>query len=252
MVLGAQLYTIRNYTQTEQDLDYSLEQIAKIGYTTVQVSAIGGSIKPQTVKDLCDKHNLKIVITHSDPNRILNDTDQLVKDHALMDCKYIGLGSMPDKYRNPEWIDHFSKDFKIAAGKIKEAGMLLMYHNHNFEFEKVNGKYYIDYLLDAFSPEELGFTLDTYWLQAAGADVCQWIERLKDRIPCVHLKDMAMVRHEAVMAPVLEGNMNFIKILKTLENTNCENILVEQDVCQESPFECLKKSYQNLSALGYR
>ena len=252
MILGAQLYTIRNYTQTEQDLDYSLEQIAKIGYTTVQISAIGGSIKPQTVKDLCDKHNLKIVITHSDPNRILNDTDQLIKDHSLMGCKYIGLGSMPDKYRNPEWIDHFAKDFKIAAGKIKEAGMLLMYHNHNFEFEKVKGKYYIDYLLEAFSPDELGFTLDTYWLQAAGADVCQWIERLKDRIPCVHLKDMAMVRHEAVMAPVLEGNMNFINILKTLENTNCENILVEQDVCQESPFECLKKSYQNLSALGYR
>jgi sugar phosphate isomerase/epimerase len=252
LILGAQLYTIRSYTQTEEDFDYSLEQIAKIGYTTVQISAIGGSIKPQTVKELCDKHNLKIVITHSDPNRILNDTDQLIKDHKLMGCKYIGLGSMPDKYRNPEWIDHFSKDYKAAAVKIKEAGMLLMYHNHNFEFEKVNGKYYIEYLMEAFEPGELGFTLDTYWLQAAGTDVCQWIQRLKDRIPCVHLKDMAMVRHEAVMAPVLEGNMNFVNILKTLEDTNCEYILVEQDVCQESPFECLKKSYDNLSALGYR
>jgi sugar phosphate isomerase/epimerase len=159
---------------------------------------------------------------------------------------------MPDKYRNPEWIEHFSRDYKSAARKIEAAGMLLMYHNHNFEFEKVNGKYYLEYLMEGFEQDELGFTLDTYWLQAAGTDVCQWIERLKDRIPCVHLKDMAMVRHEAVMAPELEGNMNFKGILKTLEDTVCEYILVEQDICQESPFICLEKSYRNLSALGYR
>lgn len=252
MILGAQLYTVRAYTQTAKDLDYTLEQIAKIGYTTVQISGIGASIRPETVKSLCDKHNLKIVITHSDANRIINDTDQLIEDHKILGCSYIGLGSMPDKYRNPEWLGHFSADYKETARKIKNAGMLFMYHNHNFELEKLDGKYYLEYLMEEFAPEELGFTLDTYWLQAAGADVCQWIERLKDRIPCVHLKDMAMLRHEAVMAPVLEGNMNFKKILETLKSTNCEYLLVEQDVCQESPFECLKKSYQNLAALGYR
>lgn len=252
MILGAQLYTLRNYTQIETDLDYSLEQIAKMGYTTVQISAIGASIKPNKVKEMCDKHQLQIVITHSDINRILNDTDQLIKEHQLMGCRYIGIGSMPDKYRNPEWIAHFPKDFKAAAKRIKDAGMLLMYHNHDFEFEKIEGKYYIDYLIDEFQPDELGFTLDTFWLQAAGADVCQWIEKLKDRIPCVHLKDMGMVNHKMVMAPVMEGNMNFHHILSALKDTNCEYLLVEQDTCLESPFVCLEKSYNNLSALGYR
>ena len=252
MVLGAQLFTVRSYTQTERDLDYSLEEIAKIGYTTVQISAVAPSIRPQRIRELCDKHGLRIVLTHSDPNRIMNDTEQLIEDHKILGCQYIGLGSMPDKYRSPEWIARFSKDYKEAANKIKAAGMLFMYHNHNFEFEKVDGRYYLDYLLEDFTAEELGFTLDTYWLQAAGLDVCQWLERLKTRIPCVHLKDMAMLRREAVMAPVLEGNMNFKKILNTLENTNCEFLLVEQDICQESPFECLRKSYRNLSSLGYR
>lgn len=252
MKLGAQLYTLRTYTQTESDLDYSLEQIAKIGYTTVQISAIGATIKPQTVKELCEKHQLQIVLTHSDVNRIINDTEHLIEEHRLLGCNYIGIGSMPDKYRNPEWIDHFYQDYITAAKKIKEAGMLLMYHNHDFEFEKVNGTYYIDYLIDAFLPDELGFTLDTYWMQVAGLDVCQWIEKLKNRIPCVHLKDIAMVNHKAVMAPVMEGNMNFLSILKELEHTNCEYLLVEQDICQESPFICLEKSYKNLISLGYR
>jgi sugar phosphate isomerase/epimerase len=252
MILGAQLYTVRAYTQTEADLDYTLEQIAKIGYTTVQISAIGAAISPQMVKDLCDKHNLRIALTHSDANRILNDTEKLIKEHKLMGCNYIGLGYLPDKYHTQEWIGHFSKDFMTAARKIKDAGMQFLYHNHNFEFEKVKGKYLLEYLIDEFSSEELGFILDTYWLQAAGADVCAWIERLKDRIPCVHLKDMAMYKHEAVMAPVLEGNMNFKRILETLKQSNCNYLLVEQDVCQESSFECLNKSYTNLSSLGYR
>lgn len=252
MILGAQLFTVRSYTQTERDLDYTLEQIAKIGYTTVQISAIGPTLKPQKVRELCNKHGLKIVLTHSDPNRIINDTEQLIEDHKILGCQYIGLGSMPDKYRSPEWIERFSGDYKEAAIKIKDAGMLFMYHNHNFEFEKVNGKYYMDYLIEDFASDELGFTLDTYWLQAAGLDVGQWMERLKTRIPCVHLKDMAILHQEAVMAPVLEGNMNFEKILNTLKDTNCEYLLVEQDICQESPFECLRKSYRNLYSLGYR
>ena len=252
MILGAQLYTVRSYTQTERDLEYTLKEIAKIGYRAVQLSAIGGSIKPQTIKELCDQYELKIVLTHSDWNRIINDTDRLIEEHRQMDCRYIGLGYMPEKYQTPEWIGHFSEDFLPAARRIKEAGMLLMYHNHNFEFEKWNGKYLLNHLIEAFSPKELGFTLDTYWFQAAGADVCEWIERLKDRIPCVHLKDMAMKGHDAIMAPVMEGNMNFKRILHTLEHTNCEYLLVEQDVCQESPFTCLDKSYRNLSAVGYR
>ena len=133
-----------------------------------------------------------------------------------------------------------------------------MYHNHNFEFQKIAVPGYekpvriIEYLMDSFTPEEMGFTLDTYWVAAAGADVCSWIERLSGRIPCVHLKDMEVRGFEQLMAPVMEGNLNFPAILSLLEKTDCEYLLVEQDICQGSPFDCLKTSYDNLAAAGYR
>ena len=164
----------------------------------------------------------QIVLTHSDINRIRKDTEQLIRDHEVMGCKYIGIGSMPEKYRNPDWIRRFAVDFKEPARMIKEAGMRLMYHNHAFEFEK------------------------------AGGDVCQWIERLADRIPCVHLKDRGIVNGQEVMAPVMEGNMNFPAILEALKKTDCEYALVEQDTCLENPFVCLEKSWRNLAELGYR
>ena len=258
MKTGAQLYTLRAYTQNEKDFARSMKRVAQIGYSTVQISAVGRDIRPERIREICDGEGLEIVLTHSDVNRILYDTDRLIAEHDIMGCKYIGLGAMPDKYRTPEWAANFAEDFKEPARKIAAAGKLLMYHNHNFEFRKVKAegaegpKRLMEYLCEWFAPDELGFTLDTYWVQAAGADVCQWIDLLRDRIHCVHLKDMAMSAEGPVMAPVMEGNLNFDAILKKLEGTSCEYLLVEQDICQGSPFDCLEQSYRNLAAAGYR
>ncbi len=252
MVLGAQLYTLRSYTQTEKDLDFSLKKVAEMGYTTVQISAIG-PIPAEKVRALCDKHGLKIVLTHTAPDRILNDTEAVIREHEVMGCNYIGIGMMPEKYRAPEWLSHFAEDYREPAKKIAAAGKLLMYHNHNLEFEKFHGKLIMETLMESFQRDELGFTLDTFWVQMGGADVCDWIQRLGDRIPCVHLKDMAVRGMEPVMAPVMEGNINFKKVMETLEKTGkTRYILVEQDVCEGSPFDCLERSYRNLCTLGYK
>ena len=101
MILGAQLFTLREYTQTEKDLDFSLGKVAEMGYTTVQISAIG-PIPAEKVREVCDRHGLKIVLTHTDPNRILNDTEAVIREHDVMGCDYIGIGMMPPKYRTPE------------------------------------------------------------------------------------------------------------------------------------------------------
>lgn len=245
MKLGAQLFTLRDYTQTESDLDYSLSLVAKMGYETVQISAIG-PIAPQRVRELCDKHGLEIVLTHTDPLRIMNDTEAVIKEHDIMGCKYIGIGMMPKKYCSPQWLPRFAQDYKEAAKKIAAAGKLLMYHNHNIEFQKFDGKLVIETLMESFAPSELGFTLDTYWVQMGGADVCAWMEKLSGRIPCIHLKDMAVNGWDPVMAPVGEGNLDFDKIIKTAENCGTQHLLVEQDTCQGSPFDCLQTSFKNL------
>lgn len=251
MKTGAQLYTVRMFTQTVADFDKSMKRIADIGYKTIQLSGAGSEVTPQAAREICDRYGLEIALTHSNVDRILHDTENLIRDHEVMGSRYIGIGCMPEKYMNSDWIREFGKDFKKPAQMIKDAGMRLMYHNHNFEFEKIDGKLMLEYLLEDFEPDELGITLDTFWVQSAGGDVCQWIERLADRIPCVHLKDRGVVKHQDIMFPVMEGNMNFPAIMKALEKTCCEYALVEQDTCQESPFTCLEKSYNNLKKLGY-
>ena len=137
MKTGAQLYTVRAYTQNEKDFSCTIGKIAEMGYKTVQISGIGKDIRPERVREICDGAGLEIVLTHSDVNRILNDTENLIKEHDILGSRYIGLGAMPDKYRTKEWITHFMDDFREPAKKIADAGKLLMYHNHNFEFQKL-------------------------------------------------------------------------------------------------------------------
>ncbi|MCL2057634.1 MAG: sugar phosphate isomerase/epimerase [Oscillospiraceae bacterium] len=254
MVLGAQMYNVRQFTQTEGDLDISLKKVAEIGYTTVQISGIGGGIPAERVRALCDKHGLAVVLTHMNADRIIYDTDAVIRENEIMGCDYIGIGMMPERYRCDAWLERFPADYLPAARKIAAAGKQFMYHNHEFEFCKINGKRVMDFLMESFSPSEMGFTIDTYWVQAGGGDVCDWIAKLRGRIPCVHLKDMDVLPdRKAVMVPIMEGNLNFPKILDALKaDGGVKYLLYEQDHCAESPFICFEKTYKNLSALGYR
>lgn len=251
MQIGAQLFTLRTYLQTESDIRISLKKVAEMGYKVVQVSGLG-KIDPHVLREICDENGLKIALTHNSAERILYDTDALIEEHSILGCDYIGLGGMPEKYRSGFWVEQFAKDFMEPAKKMAAAGKYFMYHNHAFEFLRLeNGKLLLEVLMETMPAELMGFTLDTYWVQAGGGDVLQWLDKLQDRIPCVHFKDMTVQGNEHIMAPVGEGNLNWPAIIKKLEEMGkTKYALVEQDTCQESPFVCLKKSRDNLIRFG--
>lgn len=242
MTIGAQLYTVRAYTQTEPDLRESLRRVAGMGYDAVQLSAIG-PIPPPVVARLCADAGLRVSLTHTPESRILHDTARVIDEHLLMGCTCIGLGSMSEKYRGAHWADRFLRDFQPALERIADAGLQFLYHNHAFEFERMaDGRRLID-LLCAAPPELLSFTLDLYWVQFAGCDVRELIGRLRGRIPCAHLKDMTVCGFENRMAPVGRGNMGYESILAQLAAAGTSCALVEQDDCYgEDPFECLRES----------
>ncbi len=252
MLIGAQGYTVRTFMQNETDIARSLAKIAKIGYKAIQISAIG-PIAPQKLRAMCDDNGMEIALTHTPEPRLLSDLDNVIREHEVLGCKTIGLGGMAERYRNPDWIEYFIEDFLPVTEKIVAAGMTFSYHNHNFEFETMrDGRKIIDVIVGGFPAKNLAFTLDTYWLQAGGVSVVEWIGKLRGRVPCVHLKDMALSGMAQRMAPVGEGNLTFPEILKAFEASGARYAFVEQDDCYgESPFDCLKKSFDYLARLGY-
>lgn len=249
MKIGAQMYTVRNATQNLEDLSTTLKRIADIGYTTVQVSGVC-PYEPQWMRDELKKAGLQCVITHPNTEDFF-DAKKIVNDHKVYDCKYIGLGSMPGGAHAYDKVDEFIEKFVPVAKAIKDEGAYMMYHNHHYEFSKLGGERVLDKIINAFPADTLGFTLDTYWVQVGGGDPAAWLEKLKGRVPCIHLKDLVMEKIEQKMAPVGHGNMNFERIIASAEKAGTEYLLVEQDYCyDEDPFVCLEKSYKYLKSLG--
>ncbi len=253
MIIGAQMYTVHDFTKTLDDFSESLKKIADIGYKSVQVSGTC-AYEAEWLKEELKKNGLTCDLTHINPGKILTETQKVIDEHNIFDCKYIGIGVMPDIGTNnnlAHWTK-FAEDFKNAADKIAEAGKYLMYHNHHFEFVEDNGTIAMDYLASAFAPDRLGFTLDTYWVKAAGHDPIEWLKKLGGRIPCVHFKDLLTMDDGSFrLAEVGKGELGFDKIAKVCESLDVEYAFVEQDTCYgEDPFKCLKTSFDYLHAQG--
>lgn len=251
MKIGAQLYTVRDHTKNLEDFAETLKKIAEIGYTTVQVSGTC-AFEAGWLKEQLSKNGLSCAITHTNQVRVAEETEAVIAEHKTFGCDYIGLGSIPwELHNNPAGLAAFVEMYAEAAKKIREAGLKLMYHNHGFEFTKANGVTFLERLAGAFPADELGFTLDSYWVQYGGGDPAAWVENLSGRVDCVHVKDMKFSGDKQAMAYIGEGNINFDRYLAACEGAGTKYVLVEQDDCQgRDPFWCLKKSYEYLTAMG--
>jgi sugar phosphate isomerase/epimerase len=250
-ILAAQLYTIRDFTQTAADFAASLKKISGIGYTAVQVSAIG-PIPHQQVKTILDDLNLTICNTHISYDRLWHHLDSVIEQHHLWNCKHVAIGSMPAQYREAgeAGFKRFAEEANKVGEKLRQANLTFSYHNHSFEFVRFGQRTGLDIIYEASDPRYLQAELDTYWVQHGGSDPAAWIRKLKQRMPVVHLKDMVIDDNKQTMAEVGEGNLNWPAILAACREAEVEWYAVEQDICQRNPFESLAISYKNLKAMG--
>ena len=253
MKLGAQFFTVREFCKDPDGLALSLKKVADIGYTTVQLSGTC-AYDAQWMKEELAKNGLQCVVTHVAPDKLQNELDTVCADHKVFGCENVGLGFYSfKKCELPLGYEEFVKTWKPVARGVKERGLRFMYHNHNSEFRKVDGKPILLKMAEDFTPDEMGFIIDTFWIQAGGANPAEYIRKFAGRCPCVHLKDFMYAPGEVKegICAVGDGNINFDAVVSAAEDAGTQYLLVEQDDCHgEDPFEALKRSYQYLKAMG--
>ncbi len=249
MKLGAQFYSLRERCKTPEDLYTSFAKIKEIGYDVVQMSGIC-QIEAEKLKAYSEEFSLPITCTHTNPYRILNETDAVIKEHNIFGCPVIGIGCMPNKYHGSiEGIRQFIKDFTPALDRITDAGLTLTYHNHHFEFDDIGGTHAYNILLE--EAPKLNFILDTYWLKYANQDILEYIKLLAGtRMTNIHFKDMK-TEPQGAICPCGAGTIDFAPIVKVCRDLKLPYALVEQDNAPElgDEFEQMKESYNNLKHL---
>ena len=249
--IAAQLYTLRDFCKTPEDTANTFRKVREIGYEAVQVSGLG-PIDPHELRKIADDNGLEICATHIQYQRMKEDIEGVIADHKLWNCKYVGLGSMPAEYRKSrEGYIRFAREASMIAKRLKEAGLSFVYHNHDFEFVKFDGRTGLEIIYEESDPDSFNAEIDTYWVQSGGSDPAAWIRKLKGRMEIVHLKDTAMDEQgQRIMAEVGEGNLNWPAILDACREIGIRWYIVEQDTCQRDPFESLAISLRNLKKMG--
>lgn len=261
MKIGVQLYTLRNHLKTLDDFEQTLQRVAEMGFHYIQVSGTC-PYEPDWLAEQLKKYNLKCVLTHTPLTQLAADPAKVAADHSIFDCKCVGLGSMPNLFKNEtisneDMVQQFITKIAPIAKTLQEHNKYFMYHNHHFEFTKMkNGDTIFDTLLKNFPADQMGFTLDTYWVQYGGLNPAKLIRRLKGRIPCIHFKDYQVIRYPKAssdirFAPVGAGNLDWDDIISAAIEADVEYALIEQDDCYDAdPFICLEQSLNFLKSKG--
>lgn len=251
--IGAQFYTLRDYIQTLEEFDSTCRQVAEMGYQIIQIS--GTPLPAKEMRKIADQYQLKTVVTHRGFPDFVKDVDEIIEYNRILGSEYCGVGSMPFEYTSSlETLEDFIRKANAAAEKIREAGMTFAYHNHAFEFIRLEGETIMERLLKGLDPEKTAFIVDTYWLQYGGVNPAAFIRKLGKRAAVLHFKDYAMVPGEfqkQIMAEVGQGNLEWDDILAACDEAGAKWALVEQDICAGSPFDSMKLSYEFLKTKGF-
>ena len=246
--IGVTLYTLRDFTQTPEDIARTLKKVKTMGYEHIQLSALG-PIDPGELAGMISGEGLHVCATHVAYERLEQELDAVLEEHRILGCENIAIGSMPAAYQTGDGYHRFARDASILANKIQAAGFTFSYHNHAFELEQYEGRHGLAILIEESDPA-LGFEIDTYWIQHGGGDPAAWIQRVKDRAPIIHFKDMAVIDRTPVMAEVGAGNMNWSSIVEACREANSQWYVVEQDTCAGDPFDSIAISLHNMQAMG--
>ncbi len=250
LVVGAQLFTLRDYTKTIEDVAETFRKVREIGYPAVQISAFG-PVDPREVGKLVDDMGIDVAATHVGWPRFLNELDAVIEEHKLWGCRHAAIGALPGEYRDMDGLKRFLDELGPVAEKLAAAGMDFSYHNHSHELARCGDRTWLAALYEDSDPAMLKAEIDTYWIQAGGGDPAAWIRKCAGREPLVHVKDMCVTEErEQRFAEIGEGNLNWPAIIEACEESGAEYLLVEQDNCYgRDPFECLAISYRNLGKM---
>ena len=150
--IACQLYTLRNFTKTADDLARTLARVKKIGYDAVQISAIG-KMEDQVVADILKNEGLTCCATHVGFERMRDQTANVINQHKLWGCQYAAIGGV--NYKSVAEWDKFIGEYNAIAKQFVGSGVQLGYHNHSHEMVKYEGKNPLDRMLEGFTQGHL-------------------------------------------------------------------------------------------------
>jgi sugar phosphate isomerase/epimerase len=255
---GVQAYTFRR--QFPKGVEATLDTVKMLGFTELETSGAKGFTDAE-YKKLCDVRGLKIPSVGSDFNGLKKDPMQYVKNAKALGADFVMCSWIPHK-GNEFTLENAKAAVEVfnAAGKVlKENGLTFCYHDHGYEFHKLEGsnETLMDYIIQNTNPEYVSFEMDVLWtLHGGGSDAPEkLLKKYKNRWKLMHVKDLRKgvigdkSGHEPAKNDVVlgTGQANWKKILKLANKYGIKHFFIEDESEQE--MQNIPKSLEYLRSL---
>jgi sugar phosphate isomerase/epimerase len=251
--IGIQLYTLRDVIPG--DPKGVLKKIADAGYTTLETySYADGSIFGMNYVEFSKYANslgLKITSGHY-PLALAKTADAWEK--AVVDAKTIGQDYMVVPYLNaPERtsIDDYKgicAALNTAGEVCNKHGVRFGYHNHDFEFQAIDGQVPYDLMLKELDPEKVGMEMDLYWVVFAGLDPIAYFEKYPGRFEQWHVKDMDKA-DKAKNDVIGAGSIDYKALFAKATESGLKRFYVEQETYKGASLDTIKPSADFLKTI---
>jgi sugar phosphate isomerase/epimerase len=247
--VALQLYTVRDFLAT--DYIGTLRMVAEIGYTAVELST-PTVISVAELNGVLTDLGLRAVASHIDFDDWERDPSRALTAAKELGCSYAICPFIPEDRRgDAAGYRALGELLSRAGARAREHGLSFAYHNHAFEFERLNGGHAFDILMDAASTDLVAAEFDVYWAQYGGVDPVSYICKLGRRCRLIHMKDMS-ADAERSFAEVGEGILDMDAIVAAGQEVGTEWYIVEQDFSPNRPsLEAARLSLHNMRARGW-
>lgn len=240
--LSIQLYSLRR--ETSADPESVIEEVPGLGFDGVELAGRYGWDADRW-KRVLENTGLKVVGAHVGLHLLDGDLDDEVKFAQAIGCPRIIIPALPENLRTVEGYSSVAKKLNKYASRLQDSGIRCLYHNHAFEFARLeDGSNGMDILMADTDPALVAFEIDTYWVAKAGLDPLRYILDRTDRIGMIHAKELRTSDGADTVAG--EGDIDFKRIIPHARQHNWA-VVVEFE--GENALEVTRKSAAYLNKI---
>jgi len=233
--IGCQTWPVRE--TIGKDLDGTLRRLSAAGFRRIELcspqsyrdSGFGplADMKPSELREKIQTAGLRCQSCHYGLKELKEHLDERLayaKELRLGQMIIASFGLHKDA-KLADWMQAADDANKLGE-KTQEAGIQLGYHNHDSEFQKMEGQLIYDKLMEEFDPRavKMQFQVEVVRLGYNAADV---FEKYPGRFISMHLQDWSPSLNKEV--PIGQGMVDWKKVFAAAKTAGVKNYFVEMD-----------------------
>ncbi|WP_114576401.1 sugar phosphate isomerase/epimerase [Saliphagus sp. LR7] len=229
MHTAVQLYTLRG-----EGLEPAISRVGGAGFDGVEFAGLDGHA-PAEVAELLDLHDLAVAGAHVSIDDLESDPEGVLESYGDLGCdRFVVPSHDPEAFESREGVEEAANRLSALADRLESEGATVHYHNHTFEFDRLEEKSAFDLLAEA-TDDRVGLEIDTGLAAHAGVDPLSLIERYADRLSLLHLTDTRAGSPDTHHVEYGTGEVDLDACLEAGREAGAEWVVAEHGTSADPP-----------------